>query len=54
MSAPAIWVSARQQTEKAANRGQYKQKIGLNKLQSSSHELLTLNSRYGGGYADHP
>lgn len=54
MSASAMRADARQRPEKAANRGQYAQQIGENALQVSSCEFLSLNSRYGGGCADHP
>ena len=54
MSAPAMRASARQQPKEAANQSQYDQKIGSNEVQVSSYEFLTINSRCGRGYADHP
>ena len=54
MSAPAKGASARQQAKANANSDQHRQKTDPNTVPVSCRELLTINSRCGGGYADLP
>ena len=54
MSAPAMRANARQRSEMASNQSKYALKFGDNAFRVSSGELLSFNSRFGGGYADLP
>jgi hypothetical protein len=54
MSAPAVEASAHPKPEKASNQSQKALKFGDNALRVSSGELLSFNSRCGGGCADLP
>jgi hypothetical protein len=50
MSAPAAWGKAR----KHAPRGRKRGELANNSLPVSPYEHSRINSRLGGGYADHP
>ena len=50
MSAPAAWAKARKQ----APRGRKRRELARNLTLVSPYEHLHINSRFGGGYADHP
>jgi hypothetical protein len=54
MSAPAMRANARPRSERAQNQSKYAQEFGGNALRVSSDELLSFNSRFGGGCADLP
>ena len=54
MSASAVQAHARQRPGKAPNQSKNPPKFGESALLVSSGELLTFNSRQGGGYADLP
>ena len=54
MSAPAMRARARQRAEEALQYRPNALNFGEAEIRVSSHELLNLNSRCGGGYADLP
>jgi len=54
MSAPAIRANAHPEPEKAPNQSKYAQQCGEVATAFSLGELLTFNSRFGGGCADLP
>lgn len=49
-SAPAAWVNAKKQALRGRKRGE----LARNSLLVSPYEYSSINSRSGGGYADHP
>jgi len=50
MSAPAAWGEAR----KLGPRGRNSRELATNLTLISPYEQSRINSRFGGGYADHP
>ena len=54
MSAPVLWVNAQKQTQRGRKTGIKSVKLTKQRKEISSGEVLSISSRFGGGFADHP
>lgn len=54
MSAPVLWVNAQKQTQRGRKTGIKSVKLTNQRKEISSGEVLSISSRFGGGFADHP